>query len=88
MMNDYLGTPIHIGDLGIRVQIQKAWRPLIQFKVVKIDESKPGNAHRGKNISKETIEKWKISRKGYNHSEETKLKISQGLKNHYKQKEG
>lgn len=40
-MKDYLGTPINVGDLGIRVQIQKTYRPLIQFKVVKIDESKP-----------------------------------------------
>lgn len=82
-------TKIKISKKGRGIKRSKEFKEKLKNRVfTKEHKEKIGNAHRGKNISKETIEKWKISRKGYNHSEETKLKISQGLKNHYKQKEG
>jgi hypothetical protein len=41
MFKDYLGSPINVGDLGIRVDVNRAtYAPFKQFKVIKIDESK------------------------------------------------
>lgn len=40
-MTDYLGSIIEVGDLGIRVDVNRInYAPFRQFKVIKIDESK------------------------------------------------
>ena len=38
MLKDYLGSPIYVGDRGIRVQTQKTYDPLVKFTVSEINE--------------------------------------------------